>query len=441
MSDGLRVRRNIDVLTGELADYIYAFQKLKKPGRPYYDSYDYFQALHDRMGKKPGEGMCEHGNETFLPWHRAHLFAFEEALRKTDPPRTSNVTVPYWDWSVMPTGDRYPKVFEDPKSPLFADGRNTDKVASVPFDRAYLENSVLSVSHWSAPPATKQDSFAGIAGGQTKDCSQAFRQGFGTLENPAHNTMHGNYLGGLMADPSTAALDPIFWSFHAYIDLLFLQWQQTPNHTVTTDPGFKMCIPKDPDKQVPFTVGDVLDAARMGYEYDYKPQKPAMMVAELAGQPFPSHPAVDFAWSGTRASTLVRTADFEIPGPGFHTAKLVFTGVNLANDVSYEGDIYLTPGGQEFLPRDSEFRRRSLIDLIFVWKAHQMSGPMGGDAHRAHTSAYIVQDITDTLRTLAKTHSGESWRIWVALTADATARISMPVAEIVNFKDLLIDIR
>src|SRR5260370_964766 len=66
--------------------------------------------------------------------------------------------------------------------------------------------------------------------------------------------MHGNYLGGLMADPSTAALDPIFWSFHAYIDLLFLQWQQTPNHTVTTDPGFKMCIPKDPDKHVPFNV-------------------------------------------------------------------------------------------------------------------------------------------------------------------------------------------
>src|SRR5260370_18969554 len=76
MSDGLRVRRNIDGLTNDLADYIYAFQKLKEPGRPYYDSYDYFQALHDRMGKKPGEGMCEHGNETFLPWHRAHLFAF-----------------------------------------------------------------------------------------------------------------------------------------------------------------------------------------------------------------------------------------------------------------------------------------------------------------------------------------------------------------------------
>jgi Common central domain of tyrosinase len=172
------------------------------------------------------------------------------------------------------------------------DARITDKVASVPFDRGYLEKSVLSTSNWSAPPATNQDSFAGIAGGQTKDCLHAFRQGFGTLENPAHNTMHGNYIGGLMGDPSTAALDPIFWSFHAYIDLLFLQWQQTPNHAVTTDPGFTMCIPKDA--------------------------------------------------------------------------------------VSYEGDIYLTPKGQDFRPQDPDFRRRFLVDLIFIWEAHRMSGAMGG---------------------------------------------------------------
>jgi Common central domain of tyrosinase len=443
MSDGLRVRRNIDVLTSDLADYIYAFQKLKEPGRPYYDSYDYFQALHDRMGKKPGEGMCEHGNETFLPWHRAHLFAFEEALRKTDPPRTSNVTVPYWDWSVMPTGDRYPKVFEDPKSPLFADGRTTDKVASVPFDRGYLEKSVLSISNWSAPPATKQDSFAGIAGGQTKDCLHAFRQGFGTLENPAHNTMHGNYIGGLMGDPSTAALDPIFWSFHAYIDLLFLEWQQTPNHAVTTDPGFKMCIPKDPVNQIPFTVGDVLDAAKMGYEYEYKPQQPAMAFAEVVGQLFVSHPAVDFVWSGTRSPALVRTADLNIPGSGFHTAKLVFTGVNVANPVSYEGDIYLTPKGQDFRPQDPDFRRRFLVDLIFIWEAHRMSGATGG-GHGAHAaSAYVVLDITRRLRRLSETHSGERWTISVALNVDPTAKTAAPasIAEIVNFKDLLIDIR
>ena len=32
-----------------------------------------------------------------------------------------------------------------------------------------------------------------------------------------------------MADPTFAALDPIFWSFHAYIDLIWDRWQKVHN--------------------------------------------------------------------------------------------------------------------------------------------------------------------------------------------------------------------
>jgi tyrosinase len=53
-------------------------------------------------------GPCEHANDTFMPWHRAHLFEFEEALRRSDPPRTTKVTLPYCDWSAVPSGSRYP---------------------------------------------------------------------------------------------------------------------------------------------------------------------------------------------------------------------------------------------------------------------------------------------------------------------------------------------
>jgi tyrosinase len=439
MSAAKRVRRNIDSLTNELADYLYAFEKLKEAGRPYYDSYDYFEALHDRMGKKTGEGMCEHGNETFLPWHRAHLFAFEEALRRTDPPRTSLVTLPYWDFSIMPSGDRYPKIFEDPKSALYADGRNTAKVTSVPFDRAYLELSVLSVSDWSASSGTKKDSFSGIAGGQTKDCSRAFRQGFGKLENPTHNTMHQNYIGGLMADPSTAALDPIFWSFHAYIDLLFLQWQQMPNHSVTTDSKFTLCIPKDPEHQVPFTVGEALDAEVLGYEYEYHPPK---SLQDAGDQAFLARPAIDFVWSGTNTPALVRSMDFKVPSAEFHSAKLVLTGINVDNSISYEGDIYLTPRAEAFRPQDPDFRGRFLVDLISIWKVHHMSGAMHGPGHVHAPSVYVIVDITRAMRSLARTHSGETWTVSVALNGDPAAKVptSTPVSEIVNFKDLSIEV-
>ncbi len=118
-----RVRKNIDSLTPqELADYEHAVSRLlaiSQQDPDSIDGYTYFEQLHD------GElGPCEHANDTFMPWHRAHLFLFEEALRRSDPPRTENVTVPYWDWSALPSGSRFPRAFENTGSVLFHDFRN-----------------------------------------------------------------------------------------------------------------------------------------------------------------------------------------------------------------------------------------------------------------------------------------------------------------------------
>src|SRR5688572_20668049 len=87
-----RIRRNIDSLTPqELVDYEHAVSRLlaiSQQDPDSIDGYTYFEQLHD------GElGPCEHANDTFMPWHRAHLFLFEEALRRSDPPRTEKVTV------------------------------------------------------------------------------------------------------------------------------------------------------------------------------------------------------------------------------------------------------------------------------------------------------------------------------------------------------------
>src|SRR4051812_32102576 len=113
-----RIRRSIDSLSPEeLADYEHALKKLQDISQndpESIDGYTYFEQLHD--GDK---GPCEHANDTFMPWHRAHLFVFEEAARRSDPPRTANVTLPYWDWSALPSGTRYPKAFENPDSILF----------------------------------------------------------------------------------------------------------------------------------------------------------------------------------------------------------------------------------------------------------------------------------------------------------------------------------
>ena len=180
----LAVRKNIDNLTpGELDAYEHAIQILKDRSRKYpYDKEEFlWQAwIHNCPGlhvptNNPGHGgqtepecdfwsknnpkqgyefenpgMCEHGTDLFFPWHRAEFYYFEKLLRSTDPngtitdsrgrngPSTANVAVPYWNWTRPPSGNRYPKAFEDEMSPLFHMERNTSPAQMVPYTSPYL---------------------------------------------------------------------------------------------------------------------------------------------------------------------------------------------------------------------------------------------------------------------------------------------------------------
>ena|SRR5438105_1705800 len=180
-------RKNIDNLTAqELAAYEHAIQIMKdRSAANQYDKSGYlWQAwVHNcpstwvpKDGKEDGRkplcnfwqggaptdrtnynlahpGMCEHGKDLFLPWHRAEFYYFEAILQDTDPqgtitdsrgqkgPSTKNIAVPYWNWTRPPTGLRYPVAFENQKSPLFHDNRAADAIApgtAFPFASPYL---------------------------------------------------------------------------------------------------------------------------------------------------------------------------------------------------------------------------------------------------------------------------------------------------------------
>ena len=422
MAASPRVRKNIDRLTPqELADYQHAISKLldiSSNDPQSIDGYTYFEQLHD------GDlGPCEHGNDTFMPWHRAHLFLFEEALRRSDPPRTETVTVPYWDWSALPSGKRYPTAFENQNSVLFHEFRNdrpicrTDGASgcdSLPFPRAELDARVLSIASWSTPdPPRSHLTFGGHAGGE-QDCSAQFGLGFGALEQPAHNTMHDSYIGGDMAQPSFAALDPIFFSFHCYLDLLWAQWQE--RFDTDTDLEARLCGLFKDREHLPehrFRVKDLLDTMQLGYVYEYTPGEPAPARPAVAAMPlFPAHPAFDFVVSARKEPDLVRTLDITIPEPGVEGAHLLLTGMNVTTPFSYSADIYLTPAGEELRLEDREFRATHLADLLYFWRAHH-----GGHDRRAHD---LTVDLGGALKSLAEAHAGEQWRVSIALGASQT---------------------
>lgn len=424
MAAAPRIRKNIDSLTpDELADYEHAFSKLKEISQAdpaSIDGLQYFQDLHNTL-----LGPCEHANDTFMPWHRAHLFLFEEALRRSDPPRTANVTLPYWDWSALPSGSRYPTAFENSDSVLHHPFREDKRVCrtagqdecdALPFPRRFLEQTALDKSAWSVgDPAQSSMSFGGHAGGQM-DCQGQFGDGFGALEQPAHNTMHDGFVSGTMADPGASAEDPMFFSFHCYIDLLWSQWQE--RFEVDGDLDARLCgLFKDREHTDDnrFRVRDTLDHERqLGYVYEYTPGPAAPERREVrAAAPFPTHPALDVVTSARSTPALVRTLELTVPSPdSVDGASLQLTDVKVTTPFSYGADIYLTPAGEELRTEDRAFRERHLADVLYFWKAHH--------AHGDHTHV-ISLDLGRVLRSLARAHAGERWVVSVALTASTTS--------------------
>lgn len=456
MAAAPRIRKNIDSLTPEeLADYEHAFAKLREisdadPGS--IDGLQYFQDLHNTM-----VGPCEHANDTFLPWHRAHLFLFEEALRRSDPPRTANVTLPYWDWSALPSGTRYARAFENTSSVLHHVFREDTEVCrtaeatqcdALPFPRRFLEETVLNKSDWSNPVANQSSmTFGGHAGGQM-DCQGQFGAGFGALEQPAHNTMHDGFISGTMADPGTAAEDPIFFSFHCYIDLLWAQWQE--NFETDTGLDSRLCgLFKDREhlEENRFHVRDTLDTeTQLGYVYEYTPGEvaPGLVVAAAV---FPTHPALDVVTSARNQPALVRTIELIVPQPGVQEALLRLTDVHVTTPFSYGADVYLTPAGEKLRTEDRSFRQQYLANVLYFWRSHHSHGDNTHD---------ITVDLGRAVQALARSHAGEQWTVSVALTASgsgdghggghgghhrATAAEAADPAEVMNFGDLTLDVR
>jgi tyrosinase-like protein len=202
-------RKNIDTLTQtELDAYKHAIQIVKNRSSANLNDptgYAFWASLHDNFDESIHSG-CAHFSEKFFPWHRRYLADFEAVLQQTDPPSTASVMIPYWDWTRPPSGGvHFPQAFMDSSSPLF-DRRNLVRTPP-PWDPADILDLVKEPD-WNV--------FAG-----KPDPSNGFGTNPGSVEYGPHNTLHTN-ISRDMADPETAVNDPIFWSFHAGIDLVAL---------------------------------------------------------------------------------------------------------------------------------------------------------------------------------------------------------------------------
>ena len=375
---GPKIRKSLDDLTPvELENYLHAFKVLKSQPASSLASYSTFERLHNGGALPNGkQGGCVHASTDFLPWHRILLVQFETALQNSDPPRTSNVTLPYWDFSKPPTGRRFPKALEDQSSVLW----HANRFNLLPDAPPNLVEAAKQLE------TERRDQIMAPATLTTLYGLGRWRDGSGTagfsnrLESSPHNWMHVPFCQGDMGVDTTAARDPLFWSYHCYIDFMWFQWQTDHNAFEGAEPAL---LPGDLTKLYdafpkPMTVGAVLNPDKIGYTYVLTASTEAVpkMIAgtklkALSGEKFKFH------WN-----TPITTESVDGGKVG---ASVTVAGVKHTGEGSWQIELYLHPGSVKPDYTDEQFRKKYFVANHVEWKGSHRH------AHGGHMKDLILR--------------------------------------------------
>jgi Common central domain of tyrosinase len=159
-----------------------------------------------------------------------------------------------------------------------------------------------------------------------------------------------------MGNPSTASNDPIYWSFHAYVDLVWARWQRLHQQTF----GCGDCtVWLEPNS---YKVNEKVTTNDWGYEYDYNfsPDGAPIAVAAKTGGTTPL--------SVTEMSDRSATAGITIP-QGDTRKILIIEYVRPLSDASYRIHVYLHPADVRLADLTEEQRRQYLIRTVTIWQS------------------------------------------------------------------------
>jgi hypothetical protein len=280
-------------------------------------SWDYQGAIHGTYTPPPRGALwnqCQHATWYFLPWHRMYLYRFEAIMRSLLPPaEQADFALPYWDYSSGAPSNALPVVFRLPTLP---DGTPNplsvaQRAPSVNAGAA-LPSQITSTAQALAEPlytVSQLGATTGFGGPRTGFAHQG--PAFGSLENRPHNAVHVAVGGntGLMTDPNTAALDPIFWLHHCNIDRLWEVWRQA-NHvdpTVLTWLNRSFPLHDETGARVTQRCREVTDiVGRLDYTYDSLPLV-AGEVEEERRAPVPRRPQPLLIGTNDRPLTVSTT--------------------------------------------------------------------------------------------------------------------------------------
>ena len=246
--------------------------------------YNYLAGLHGAPG-----GYCWHhqrraglheGVRLFLPWHRAYLYRYEQALQD----RVEGVSVPWWDWrSERSRSDGVPVAFSQAEvngehnslfdAHVLVPSANLDhrtrRFPSLPSELPPADTVTRlleSFSQWADFNDELEeihDNIHGWVGGYSHDDQGWPLDADGKrIPGPDPRNSREQWVWGDMGRVATAAFDPVFWSHHCMIDRIWALWQQA--HGNSGIPPSVLDLVLEPFN---LQVRDVLDIHELGYEY------------------------------------------------------------------------------------------------------------------------------------------------------------------------------
>jgi tyrosinase len=206
-----------------------------------------------------------YGYPLFFPFLRAYLSSFERRLQRSYP----TITIPYWDSSLDAQAPEQSPVFR----PEFMGGngvREGECVLEGPFGGwkpRFPSSHCLRRAFDRAPRIAPWPSSERVASWiESAPNYHALRVAIeNNVDGAVHNGMGGDMMG--MQAPN----DPIFWLHAAYVDKIWADWQDRAtfprDYGGTTKEGRQAQL-SDPIAPFPLTVGNVMDTARLCYEYE-----------------------------------------------------------------------------------------------------------------------------------------------------------------------------
>lgn len=249
---GVALRKSIYSLSAdELAAYREGVEKLMSISDN--RGYNFLAGIHGVP-----QHLCVHHEWHWLTWHRAYLYLFEQLLQDQVP----GATIPWWDWTSSDAHTNgIPPAFTDANEP---DG-SPNPLLKAPIQVVNPDPSWPTETHRAprSPGSHLLPSSQDIDDALAIPFFDSDPTGFSERFAGFHDNVHG-WVGGEMGLVAWSSYDPLFWSHHCMVDRVFYLWQIRSSNFVW-DPALLATPLTVPGTS--FTVADVLDISRLGYEY------------------------------------------------------------------------------------------------------------------------------------------------------------------------------